>query len=258
MRDILDSVAAGDLSPSEAEARLRGYATTGAGRFDAGRESRTGVPEAILVDGKTASEVVDLAVTAVETTGRAFCTRVDRTTAETVTDHLDDDWPETTVDYDDRAQTLVAHTPAFDVPALDADVGVVTAGTADAAAAGEAATTVSEMGARVTRVSDVGVAGLHRLLDALDGLREMDVLVVAAGREGALPTVLAGLVDVPIIGLPVASGYGHGGEGEAALLGMLQSCAPITVVNVGAGYAAGVQAGLVARSVDSARSGPEA
>ena len=257
MRDILDAVAAGDLSPTEAEARLRGYATTGAGRFDAGRESRTGVPEAVLADGKTAGEVADLASTAVETTGRAFCTRLDAGAAETVVARLGERHPETTVEYDDRARTLVALDPAFDAPDLDADVGIVTAGTSDAAAAGEAATTVSQMGARVTRVSDVGVAGLHRLLDVLDDLREMDVLVVAAGREGALPTVLAGLVDVPLIGLPVASGYGHGGAGEAALSGMLQSCAPVAVVNVDAGYAAGVQAGLVARTVDAARSGPE-
>ena len=258
MRDILDAVAAGDLSPTEAEARLRGYATTGAGRFDAAREGRTGVPEAILADGKTAGEVVDLAATALETTGRAMCTRLDAGPAETVVARLGEQRPETTIEYDERARTLVAHAPTFEAPALDADVGVVTAGTSDAAAAGEAATTVSEMGARVRRVSDVGVAGLHRLLDELDGLREMDVLVVAAGREGALPTVLAGLVDVPIVGLPVASGYGHGGAGEAALAGMLQSCAPVAVVNVDAGYAAGVQAGLVARTVDSARRGSDA
>ncbi|MFD1513932.1 nickel pincer cofactor biosynthesis protein LarB [Halomarina rubra] len=253
MRELLDAVADGDVSPAEAEARLNGYATTEAGRFDAAREERTGVPEAVLADGKTTAEVADLAATAVETTGRALCTRVDDPTAETVTTALAEEFPDSNVEYDERARTLVAHAPAFDPPALDADVGVVAAGTADAAAAGEAATTLTEMGARVTRVSDVGVAGLHRTIDALADLRAMDVLVVAAGREGALPTVLAGLVDVPIIGLPVASGYGHGGAGEAALAGMLQSCAPVTVVNVDAGYAAGVQAGLVARSVDSAR-----
>lgn len=257
MRDVLDAVAAGDLSPAEAEARLRGYATNGAGRFDAAREERTGVPEAILADGKTTPEVAALASTAVETTGRAFCTRLDAHPAERVTDRLTADHPETTVDYDDRARTLVAHASTFDRPDLDADVGVVTAGTADAEAAGEAATTVTEMGGRVTRIADVGVAGLHRLLDALDDVRAMDVLVVAAGREGALPTVLAGLVDVPLIALPVASGYGHGGDGEAALLGMLQSCAPVAVVNVDAGYAAGVQAGLVARTVAAARTDSE-
>jgi len=258
MRDILDAVAAGELSPERAEARLRGYATTEAGRFDAARERRTGVPEAILADGKTPAEVADLAVTAVETTGRALCTRVDPDDVAAVRAELAEHDATATVTADDRARTLVAHGPGFERPDVDADVGVVAAGTADAAVAGEAATTLREMGPSVRRVSDVGVAGLHRLLDTLDTLRAMDVLVVAAGREGALPTVLAGLVAVPIVAVPVASGYGHAGDGEAALAGMLQSCAPVAVVNVDAGYAAGVQAGLVARRVAAARSGTDA
>jgi hypothetical protein len=111
------------------------------------------------------------------------------------------------------------------------------------------------MGAEVYRVDDVGIASLTRTIDRLDELREQDVLIVAAGREGALPTVIAGLVDVPLIGLPVSTGYGHGGEGEAALSGMLQSCTALTVVNVDAGFTAGTQAGLVARRVADARRG---
>jgi NCAIR mutase (PurE)-related protein len=99
----------------------------------------------------------------------------------------------------------------------------------------------------------VSVSMPDELLDRLDALRDADVLVVAAGREGALPTVVAGLVDVPLIGLPVSTGYGHGGHGEAALAGMLQSCSPITVVNIDAGFTAGAQAGLVARSIATAR-----
>ena len=106
----------------------------------------------------------------------------------------------------------------------------------------------------VEEIDDVGVAGIARLFDNLESIRAADVLVVAAGREGALPTVLAGLVDVPLIGLPVSAGYGHGGRGEAALAGMLQSCAPILVVNIDAGFVAGAQASLIARSVSEARS----
>jgi NCAIR mutase (PurE)-related protein len=102
------------------------------------------------------------------------------------------------------------------------------------------------------------VAGIARLLDRLEALREHDVLVVAAGREGALPTVVAGLVDTPLLGLPVSTGYGHGGDGEAALLGMLQSCTALSVVNIDAGFTAGAQAGLVARTVDAARTGEDA
>jgi NCAIR mutase (PurE)-related protein len=110
------------------------------------------------------------------------------------------------------------------------------------------------MGVGIETFEDVGVASLSRVTDQLDSLREMDVLIVAAGREGALPTVVAGLVDVPVIGLPVSTGYGQGGAGEAALLGMLQSCTAISVVNVDAGFTAGAQAGLIARRIAASRS----
>jgi hypothetical protein len=247
MRDILDAVAAGELSPAAAEARLRGYATTDAGRFDAARERRRGVPEAILAAGKTADEVADLAATSVETTGRAVVTRADETTAAAVGAELPDD---VEVTHDDRARTVVAHAPDFEPPTLDATVAVVTAGTSDAPVAGEAAVVVREMGATVDWVEDVGVAHLGRILDVLDPLRAADVAVVAAGREGALPTVVAGLVDTPVIGLPVSTGYGFGGDGEAALAGTLQSCTVLSTVNIDAGFIAGAQAGLIARAVD--------
>jgi hypothetical protein len=250
MRDILDAVAAGELSPAAAEARLRGYATTEAGRFDAARETRRGVPEAILAEGKTAEETAALAATAVETTGRAVVTRADDETAAAVEAGLTG---EVAVDHDRRARTVVAHGPEFEPPTLDAGVAVVTAGTSDAPVAGEAAVVAREMGAAVEWIEDVGVAHLGRVVDVLEPLRAADVAVVAAGREGALPTVVAGLVDTPVIGLPVSTGYGFGGEGEAALVGMLQSCTVLSVVNVDAGFVAGAQAGLVARAVDGGR-----
>lgn len=253
MRELLEAVAAGEVSPESAEAELRGYTTTGAGRFDAARERRQGVPEAVLAAGKTPEEVVTLAATSLETTGRALVTRLDDPQTEAVRNRLAADHPGASVRVHDRSGVLVARAQQFDGPDLDATVGVVTAGTADAVPAGEAAVVAREMGADVTRLDDVGVAALTRLTDNLESLRARDVLVVAAGREGALPTVTAGLVDVPVIGLPVSTGYGHGGDGEAALLGMLQSCTALTVVNVDAGFTAGAQAGLVARQLDAAR-----
>jgi len=246
MREILDAVASGDLSPAEAEARLVGYATTDAGRFDAARERRRGIPEAVLAEGKTPAEVASMAETALETTGRALITRADDAHVAAVTDGLP---ANATVDHDERARTLVVHAPDFDPPAIDATVTVVTAGTSDAAAAGEAATLARAVGATVERVDDVGVAHLGRIVDHLDTLREADVAVVAAGREGALPTVVAGLVDTPVIGLPVSTGYGHGGEGESALASMLQSCTVLSTVNIDDGFTAGAQAGLIARAV---------
>jgi len=252
MRELLEAVAAGEVTPAEAEAELVGYASTEGGRFDAARETRAGVPEAVLADGKTPAEVADLAATAIETTGRAIATRLTDEHVTAIRERLAETEPEATVDHDDRAQMLVAKTPEFEAPTLDATVGVVTAGTSDAVPAGEAEIIAREMGATVERVDDVGVAGIARLLDRLEALRAHDVLVVAAGREGALPTVVAGLVDTPVIGLPVSTGYGHGGDGEAALLGMLQSCTALSVVNVDAGFTAGAQAALIARAVDAA------
>lgn len=284
MRDTLEALAAGELTPAEAEVQLRGYATaelSGAASgdstgdaadtppplddspagprnalFDASRERRRGLPEGILAEGKTPAETAALAGTALETTGRALVTRADERTADRVRTYLDGTHPEATVERDARARTIVARAPDFERPSVDATVAVVTGGTADAAAAGEAAVVAREAGPRVEVIEDVGVANLDRVLDVVDDLRTADCLVVAAGREGALPTVVAGLVDVPVVGLPVSSGYGAGGGGLAALLGMLQSCTVLSTVNVDAGFIAGAQAALVARRVARARTAP--
>ncbi|QKY16722.1 nickel pincer cofactor biosynthesis protein LarB [Halorubrum sp. CBA1229] len=259
MRDTLEALDAGEIGVAEAESRLAGYATTAAGRFDAAREGRRGIPEAVLAEGKTPAEVAALATTAVETTGRALVTRADAEDAAAIRTAMADLDLDTaasldpTVDRDERAGTVVVHAADFDPPELDATVAVVAAGTADAAVAGEAAVVAGEIGAAIDRVDDVGVANLDRILDQRDRIREADVVVVAAGREGALPTVVAGLVPAPVIALPVSTGYGAGGEGVAALHGALQSCSALTTVNVDAGFVAGAQAGLIARAIDAAR-----
>lgn len=252
MRELLEAVADGELSPGAAESQLRGYVTSEAGRFDTARTQRAGVPEVILATGKTTTEVVTLVETSLNGTGRALVTRADSTVTAAIEDRYDDEL-DTTVAVDDRARTVIVRDAGFENPELDATVGVVTAGTSDAMPAGEAATILRAMGASVDRVDDIGVASLDRTLDQVPRLREQDVLIVAAGREGALPTVLAGLVDVPLIGLPISTGYGHGGDGKAALLGMLQSCTALSVVNIDAGFTAGVQAGLIARQFDKIR-----
>jgi NCAIR mutase (PurE)-related protein len=253
MRETLAALEAGEIGVEEAESRLAGYATTDAGRFDAARERRRGIPEAILAEGKTPAEVAALATTALDTTGRALVTRADEATAAAVASAVGDAGADATVDRDDRVGTVVVHADGFEPPSLDAAVAVVTAGTGDAPVAGEAAVVAREIGAAVDRIDDVGVANLDRILDQVDRVREADAVVVAAGREGALPTVVAGLVDAPVIALPVSTGYGVGGEGVAALQGALQSCSVLTTVNVDAGFVAGAQAGLIARAVDAAR-----
>jgi pyridinium-3,5-biscarboxylic acid mononucleotide synthase len=249
-RDILEGVSEGNITVEEAEARLTGYVTTDAGRFDAARERRRGIPEAIFAPGKTPAEVAALAEAALGTTGRAIVTRIDEAGVAAVREAVD---ANAELTHHERSRVLVVHAGGFEPPRIDARVGVVTGGTADAEPAGEAAVIASEAGAAVERIEDVGVANLTRIVDQLPTLRAQDVLVVAAGREGALPTVVAGLVDVPVIGLPVSSGYGHGGDGEAALSGNLQSCTVLTTVNVDAGFVAGAQAGLIARAIADAR-----
>jgi len=137
-------------------------------------------------------------------------------------------------------------------------VGILTAGTSDVPAAEEAALLCHEMGCTVYTAYDVGVAGLHRLFDPLHKMLDeiqVDVLIVAAGMDGALPSVVAGLADVPVIGLPTSVGYGLGGGGQAALYSMLQTCAPgLSVVNIDNGIGAGAVAGLIANRVAACRS----
>ncbi|WP_255169348.1 nickel pincer cofactor biosynthesis protein LarB [Natrononativus amylolyticus] len=253
MRELLEAVAAGDLSPTRAEAELRGYVTDDAGRFDAARERRRGIPEAILAEGKSPEQIAALASAALEATGRALVTRLPDEHASTVERALEDDHPEVALEA--RAGTLVATGPEYERPSLSATIGIVTAGTVDGPVAAEAQVVCEGAGAAVERIDDVGVAALDRILDQVERLRELDVLIVAAGREGALPTVVAGLVDTPVIGVPVSSGYGYGGDGAAALSGMLQSCTVLSVVNVDAGFVAGAQAVLIARAIETARTG---
>ena len=251
MRDVLTALAAGEITVEEAEGALRGYATGESGRFDVARDFRRGIPEAILATGKTPEEVAALCETAVTTTGRAIITRITDAQRQAIRDRFRDSNNTVEMEDHERAGVLVVRDEESVPPTLDATVGIVAAGTADAGPAGEAAAIAAELGATVTRLDDVGVANLTRITDQLPVLRDLDVIVVAAGREGALPTVVAGLVPAPVIGLPVSSGYGHGGDGEAALLGMLQSCTVLSVVNIDAGFVAGAQAALIARAVDS-------
>lgn len=250
MRELLEAVADGSLSPARAQAQLRGYVTGDAGRFDAARQQRRGIPEAIFAEGKSAEQVVALVETALETTDRALLTRVSDRQVDALETSLAETFPDATVER--RGPTVRVLTAEYEQPSLDATVGIVTAGTVDGPVADEAEVVCVDAGATVDRVEDIGVAALDRTLDQVDRLREADVLIVAAGREGALPTVIAGLVDTPVIGVPVSSGYGYGGDGEAALAGMLQSCTVLSVVNIDAGFVAGAQATLIARAIDSA------
>ena len=252
MRELLNAVAAGEVSPAEAEAELAGYVTLPEGRFDATRDRRRGIPEAILAEGKSSAQVLSLARTALETTDRALLTRLEDEQATALETTLTDEYPDLTIDR--RGSTALIRTEDAEPPVLDVKVGLVTAGTVDGPVADEAHLVCVDAGVTVDRIDDVGVAALDRILDQLGRLRTAEVLIVFAGREGALPTVVAGLVDAPVIGVPVSSGYGHGGDGEAALAGMLQSCTVLSVVNVDAGFVAGAQAVLISRAINRSKS----
>lgn len=253
MREILQAVADGELSPRAAEAELQGYVVEEAGRYDAARPARRGIPEAIVGEGKTADEIRELAETALETTDVALVTRLEEHSIDTLADTLDA--PDHTVEVDERAALLRVETES--PPTLAATVTIVTGGTADGPVAGEATAVLEAIGVTVDRIDDVGVAAIDRLLDERDVIDAADVAIVVAGREGSLPTVVAGLVSTPVIAVPTSTGYGAGGDGEAALMSALQSCTVLTTVNVDAGFVAGAQAGLIARTLDSARSGSE-
>jgi hypothetical protein len=163
---------------------------------------------------------------------------------------------ECTIRISEAARSMVIYRPGYVQLTTGGHVGVISAGTSDIPVAEEATLIVEEMGCRVTRIYDVGVAGLHRLLGPLRDLiaNDVDAIIVAAGMDGALPSVVAGLAPVPVIGLPTSIGYGMGGKGIAALLSMLQTCAPgLSVVNIDNGVGAGITAALIANRVAYAR-----
>jgi NCAIR mutase (PurE)-related protein len=209
----------------------------------------------LLAERKTAAQTIAIAQRMLEVTGRAIISRIPEATLQALEEAFGSTvtWERGTVD-----RVIVLRTSAALPEAVEGIVGIVLAGTSDLPAAEEAGVICREMGCDVHFVTDVGVAGLHRLFEPLRMLSELpaDVLIVAAGMDGALPSVIAGLVDVPVIGLPTAVGYGLGGNGEAALMSMLQTCAPgLAVVNIDNGVGAGAMAGLIARGAARARRG---
>jgi pyridinium-3,5-biscarboxylic acid mononucleotide synthase len=223
---------------------------------DPRRQARKGVPEIVYAAGKPPRLTVEAVRRLVAETpsGRVLVSRASDETIARL--QADVDGAEVKI-APSGATVLVLRDDAHEPPLTGGVVGLLTAGASDAPAADEAAFVAREMGCRVVRADDVGVAGLHRLEAPLHGLREerADVVVVVAGMDGALPSVVAGLVDVPVIGLPTSVGYGLGGGGVAALLSMLQTCAPgLVVVNIDNGVGAGATAALIATRVASARS----
>ena len=248
LRALLADVAAGRTTVDEAADGLAGFGLTSVGDFaclDVGRAHRKGVPEVVFGDGKTVEQFAAIVAAFLARTAVVLASKVSPEQAAAVAAP-----PGGEAVWHERARMLVVRREDYRAPAARGVVGVLAGGTSDTGVADEAAIVCREMGVEVITAYDVGVAGVHRLMAPLREIAAAGAgaLVVAAGMEGALPSVVCGLVEVPVIGLPVSTGYGIGGRGEAALLGMLQSCSPgLAVVNIDNGVGAGVTAALIAR-----------
>jgi NCAIR mutase (PurE)-related protein len=250
LKEVLRDVQDGRLAVDEAAHRIRVHPFRDAGGFakvDLHRRLRCGFPEVIFGQGKTAEQIEAILRTLLTHGQGGLVTRVDPRAAE----HLRAAFAEG--EYNATGRTFRVHGPADEGPKLGRVI-IVTAGTSDLPVAEEARVTAEAWNCEVTLVADVGVAGLHRLLHQLPQFEHADALVVVAGMEGALPSVVGGLVQCPVIAVPTSVGYGAHFQGLAALLGMLNSCASnVVVVNIDAGFNGGHMAGLIARRMGQAR-----
>jgi len=247
LKKLLTEVKAGALDVDEALERLRRlpYEDLGFAKIDSHRHIRRGFPEVVFCQGKTVDQVVGIVRRMLESNANTLITRASREIYEAIREM------EPTAKYSELARTITITKSGTGIPACDSEGGlilIVTGGTADIPVAEEAVVTAEMMGNRVERLYDVGVAGLHRLLGNKDRLFEASVIIVVAGMEGALASVVGGLVDKPVIAVPTSVGYGASFHGLAALLTMLNSCAAgVSVVNIDNGFGAGYSAALINR-----------
>lgn len=245
LADLLTAVSMGEVSPELALQKLKYFAYEPVGDFakiDHHRTLRTGFPEVIWGPGKTPEQIVEIIKTMALQADCVMATRIEPevfATLQAALPHLQ---------YYPKAKICSTSLPPA-LPQHSGQIGILSAGTADQSVAEEAAVTASLWGFSVTRFWDVGVAGIHRLLSCRDAIATADVLIVVAGMEGALASVVAGLVDSPVIAVPTSIGYGASFNGLAPLLTMLNSCAPgIGVVNIDNGFGAAMLAGQILRT----------
>jgi len=230
-------------------AETEGVINLGFARIDTLRKKRCGRPEVIFGEGKTAEEIAEIATKIYATEGLVLVTRVSSVQAEEILNLLPENICEPL--YHQRARCLTLGEMPEQSSSLPC-VGILCAGTSDLPVAEEAAVTLECFGRTVERIHDVGVAGLHRLLGEIERVRSCTVLIVVAGMEGALPSVVAGLVSIPVIAVPTSIGYGANFGGLSALLGMLNSCASsVTVTNIDNGFGAACAADAILRLLDN-------
>jgi pyridinium-3,5-biscarboxylic acid mononucleotide synthase len=247
LKRLLEAVAAGERSPDEALRDLADlpYSDLGFAKLDLHRELRNGLPEAVFGEGKELSDLKAIVDRLLQAHGRALVTRLGPEAGA----ELGANFPEAV--FHERARVLTCGRGE----SLAGAITVLAAGTSDLGVAEEAAVCADWFGHQVERCYDVGIAGLHRLLGNLPALRKADVVIAVAGMDGALPTVVASLVPAPVVAVPTSVGYGASFGGLAALLTMLNGCAPgIGVVNIDNGYGAAVLASRIARGAQGSRS----
>lgn len=256
VRRILEDYQKGKISVDEAEREVRLFNIAKIehlGVIDTHRENRTGVPEVIFGEGKTDRELISLAKRFIEKRGRCIVTRLTPQRMAKISEGLRG----FDIEKNEKAGAMVICKKGKKVSKTGGRIAILCAGTSDVGRAEEATLISSEMGCEVATFYDIGVAGIHRMIPAIEGIikKDVDAVVVAAGMEGALPSVVAGLIDVPVIGLPISTGYGEGGKGRAALYSMLQSCSPgLATVNIDNGFGAGVMASMIANRAAKFRS----
>lgn len=242
LRDLLEKIRKGEVGVDQGLEQLKRfpYEDIGFAMLDHHRSLRRGFPEVILCQGKTTEQVVKIVEHLCGKADTILATKADSEVFAAVQKVAKE------AKYHPLAKMVVIGEASSVVS--NSAILVVTAGTGDIAIAEEAALTAEAMGNRVERLYDVGVAGLHRLMDHTQKLFEANVIIAVAGMEGALPSVVSGMVDSPVIAVPTSVGYGASFEGLAALLGMLNSCSPgVAVVNIDNGFGAGYLAGVINR-----------
>ena len=237
---ILKMVKGGEVSIESAKQMLTQYEDLGYAKIDYNRPLRTGFPEVIYGEGKTTEQIISIAKTLMQKNSRLLATRISEERARDILKEI----PESVFFHDAKAITWIDTNESLYL--YDGYVAVICGGTSDIPVAEEAAVTAEVMGCKVQRIYDVGVAGIHRLFDKLDMIKGASAIVAVAGMEGALPSVVAGLVSVPLFAVPTSVGYGASFQGVSALLSMLNACAPgISVVNIDNGFGAGYNAALI-------------
>ena len=250
-REILQALASGEISINEAEKALRMHAlgeVGNIGMLDGNRHERSGVPEVVFAETKAIDYLISIIKVMVEKNDVVLLTRMNHEKLESIKSAYPDLIHEVSGKEDHL--TVLVHTKDWSDPPSSGKIAIMTAGTSDITYAYEAVAVARLMGVKAFTFFDVGVAGIHRLIEPIKKVidEEVDAIVVFAGMEGALPTVVASLIDIPVIGVPVPTGYGFGGKGETALASMLQSCAPgLAVVNIGNGLGGGSVASLIAK-----------